>query len=236
MDRLATLERTLVGAAARLAQRRKRRRRRALLLVALAVPLALAAAASVAATGTFFGGMDLQLATLRDERLAARPAEFTKLSRAVRALPRDRASERAWLVAGHRVVGYTAANGSFCYRFGELTAGCLHPGVLTSDNPLAATTDYGPATFRVYGIAADDVAGVSLQGRGMTVHAIVTRNAFFLERKSFGGTRGLSATLIARMRDGTTRHVPLRIGAIEHSGWKSSPRLPGGIPGANTAA
>lgn len=235
-SRLAALERTLVGAAAQLAQRRKQRRRRTLVLAALAAPLVLAAAASVAATGTFFGGVDLQLATLRDDRLAARPGEVTTLTRAVDALPRDRASERAWLVAGHRVMGYTAANGSFCYQFRGLTGGCLQPGVLTSDYPLDASLDYGPQTFRVYGIATDDVVAVSLRAQGVTLRATVKRNAFFLEKTSFGGTRGFSATLIAGMRDGTTRRLPLRVGGIDRSAWKPAPRFPGLVPGAHTAA
>jgi hypothetical protein len=59
--RLAALERTLAGAAARQVQRRRLRRRRLVVLFAVAAPLALAVAGSVASTQGFFGGVDQQL-------------------------------------------------------------------------------------------------------------------------------------------------------------------------------
>ena len=68
VGRLAALERTLVGAAARQAQRRRLRRRRVVAILAVAAPLVLAAG-SVASTQGFFNGVDQQLSTLRDDRL-----------------------------------------------------------------------------------------------------------------------------------------------------------------------
>jgi hypothetical protein len=236
LNRLAALERTLVDAAASEAQRRTRRRRRTLVLAALVAPLVLAAAAAVAATGGLFTGIDQQFSTLRDDRLAARVETMMGFARSVNANPRDRASERSWLVAGHRVVGFTTPSGSFCFRFGKLTRGCLQPGVLTADNPVDTTIDYGPGTFRIYGLAIDDVTAVSLRTGGVTRRAIIEHNAFFLEAKSLGGTRGFSAKLIVGLRDGTTRHLPVHLGPLDPDPPKSFPPLPGVLPAMNAAA
>lgn len=208
--RLATLEQTLVRAATRQMERRRVRRRRAVLLVALAAPLVLAAAASMAAGGLFSGGVDQQLSTLRDDRLIARSEP--SLSAVLGARPRDRASRRAWLIPGHRVTGYTTPGGSFCFRFAGLTGGCLPAGKLTAAEPIDASTDYGPRAFRIYGLAMDGVAAISLQARGVTRRVLMGRNAFYFEDNSLGGTRGFAGALVVRMRDGSTRHVPFRVG------------------------
>jgi hypothetical protein len=236
VSRLAALERTLVGAAANQVQRRRLRRRRAVVLVALAAPLLLAAAASVAATQGVFGGIAQQLATLRDDRLIPRTEPSARLLHALGAVPRERASERAWLIAGHRVSGYTTASGSFCYAFGTLTGGCLQSGELSAANPVAPTVEHGPRAFRVYGLAIDGVTGVSLRARGVTWRGLVVRNAFYLEAKTLRGDGGFPATLIVRMRGGAIKRVPLLVSDGRRPTQKFLPSLPGILPVEDTAA
>jgi hypothetical protein len=234
--RLAALERTLVDAAEREARRRRRRRRRALVLAALAAPLVVAAAASMAATGEFLASLEQHLSTRAGDRLSARPGIPMRFAGAAHANPRQRASPRSWLVAGHRVMGFTTPSGSFCFRLERLTGGCLQPGVPTAHNPVDTLIDYGPGRFRVYGLAIDEVTAVSLRVRGVTRRAIIEHNAFFLEEKSLGGTRGFTATLIVRLRDGTTRHLPLQMGAPVPDPPKSLSPFPGVLLGVNAAA
>jgi hypothetical protein len=134
------------------------------------------------------------------------------------------------------VIGYTAPGGSFCFRFEKLTGGCLQPGAPTTHNPVDTIIDYGPETFRVYGLAIGEVAAVSLHVHGVTRRAIIEHNAFFLEEKSLGGTRGFSATLIVRLRDGTTRDLPLHVGPLDSDPPRSLSPFPGVLLGVNAAA
>jgi hypothetical protein len=235
-SRLAALERTLVGAAAGQAQRRRLRRRRAVVLLALAAPLMLAAAAALAATHGVFDGIDQQLATLRDDRLIPRTEPSARLSEALGAVPRDRASERAWFIAGQRVSGYTTASGSFCYVFGTLTGGCLQPGELSAANPVAPTVEHGPEGFRVYGLAMDGVTAVSLRARGVTWPALVAHNTFYLQVNVLRGSGGFRGTLIVRMRGGAIRRVPLRVSGGIRPTQKFLPAFPGAMPVGDTAA
>jgi hypothetical protein len=233
VGRLAALERTLVGAAARQAERRKRRYRQLAVVAALSAPLLLVAAASVAATGSF-AGVDRDLSTLRDDRLVVSPGSSSSLAGTFDARPRDRSSARIWGIHALRVAEYSTDDGSFCFVFGKLTGGCLQPGTLTAANPLDLTTDYRPKVFRVYGLAADGVRAISLRARGLTRRALVGRNAFYLEDDSLGGTRGFFATLTVNMRDGTTRHVRFVVGG---EGTRHIlPSFAGLAPAADTAA
>jgi len=90
VSRLARLERTLVGAAGREAQRRRIRRRRAIVLCVVAAPLALAAIASIAATRGYLGGVDEQFGALRDDRLIPATGPSAQLTDELAARPRDR--------------------------------------------------------------------------------------------------------------------------------------------------
>ena len=138
--RLAALEQTLVAAAARRRRGARRRRRRAVALLAVGAPLVLAAA-SVGATKGFFGGVDEQFATLRDDRLIPRNAPSTGLSNALGSAPRDWQSRRAWSIAGHQRVGLHDAEREASHRFGSLTGGCVSPGELSAANPIDYTSD-----------------------------------------------------------------------------------------------
>jgi hypothetical protein len=233
--RLAALERTLVAAAERQAQRRRRRRRRAVVLAAVAAPLTLAAAGSVAATG-FFASTDRHLSALRDERLEASAHATTWIAGAAGKQPRDAEGRRTWLVGGHRVTGFTAADGSFCFRFAGGAGGCLAEPGLSLATPVTAMSDNAPGTLRVYGLAMDGVTAVSLRTRGVTRRAAMGRNAFYLEANALGNRKGFTGTLIVRYGDGTTRLVPLRIGGYERRTAKLPPRLPGLVPVGDTAA
>ena len=207
--RLAQLERMLVAAASRQVQRRRFRRRRLVVMLAVAAPLVLAVAGSVASTQRFFGGVDQQLSALRDDRLVSPSAPRARLFDALGALPRDQRSSRSWLVAGRRVTGYTTRGGSFCFRFGPFTGGCINPGELSSASPVAVTLDDGPTTFRVYGLAFDGVTGIELRAGGVTRPVLLSRNAVYLENDSLGGIRGFSGTLVVHLRGGGVTRLPL---------------------------
>jgi hypothetical protein len=222
LARLDDLERTLVVAAEQQAQRRRVRRRRALAAGAVAVPLVLAATVSVAATG-LSASIDQRLATLGDGGLGASPAAAV-------------ANGRTWRVAGRRITGHTTAGGSFCFTFSGHSGGCVTGTSLSRANPIDPMLDYGPRTFRVYGLAMDGVTTVSVHARGITQRAAVARNAFFLEADALGGTRTLSATLIVRLRDGTTKRLPIRLHPFAWAAPHRLPNMPGYLPAENTAA
>lgn len=236
VSRLAKLERTLVGAAGREAQRRRTRRRRVILLCAVAAPLALAAIASIAATRGYLGGVDQQFGALRDDRLIPRLGPSAQLTGELGARPRDRSSQRAWIVSGQRVVGYTTPGGSFCYVFGSLTGGCLQPGQLTSATPVSPTVEYGPRTFRIYGLAMDGVTSISLRARGATWRGNLVRNAFYLQANALGGTGILTGTLIVRLHGGAIVRVPVRARGGLRPARAFLPILPGVLPAGDTAA
>lgn len=235
LARLADLERTLVGAAEQQARRRRARRRRALIVGVVALPLVLAAAVSVAATG-LPGSIDQRLATLRDNQLSATPAAVHGISQALGTRPRDGASARTWLVGGQRITGYATPGGSFCFTFSGRSGGCVNRTSLSPANPIDPMMDYGPRTFRVYGLVMDGVTTISVRARGITHRAAVARNAFYLEADALGGTRTLSATLIVGLRDGTTKRLPIRLHPFA---WVAPHRLlkmPGSLPAEDTAA
>jgi hypothetical protein len=237
VSRLAALERTLVGAAARQAQRRRLRRRRLIITLAVVAPLTLAAAASVASTQGLFGSsVDQQFSALRDDRLISLAPASPGLFDSLGALPRDRASRRSWVIAGHRVTGYTTPSGAFCFRFGRFTGGCVHPGELTAANPVSYTVDYGPRTFRVYGLAYDGVTGISLRTGGVTRPVLFAHNALYFEDSSLGGARQLTGTLIVHLRGGAITNLPIRVSGGPRPTGKVVPILPGLVPAGDTAA
>lgn len=236
VGRLAALERTLVGAAARQAQRRRLRRRRVVAILAVAAPLMLAAG-SVASTQGFFNGVDQQLSALRDDRLVSHDAPAPAgLFEALGALPRDPASRRSWLIAGLRVTGYTTPGGNFCFRFGPLTGGCVHPGELNASNPVTYTVDYGPKTFRVYGLAFDGVTGISLRARGVTRRVLLLRNAVYIDDASLGGSGRFTGALIVHLRGGQVLRLPIRSAGGLRPIRTFLPILPGATPAGDTAA
>ena len=234
--RLAALERTLVGAAARQAQRRRSRRRRVIAVLAVAGPLVLAAAGAVASTQGFLSSVDQQLSTLRDDRLIVHGGPSTGLVEALGALPRDRASRRSWLIAGRRVTGYTTPSGSFCFRFGPFTGGCIRPGELTPANPVAYTVDYGPKTFRVYGLAIDGVTSVTLRARGVTRRVLLVRNAVYIDDGSLGGLGPLTGSLTVHLSGGAVARMPIRASGGLRPSARFLPILPGAMPVGDTAA
>jgi hypothetical protein len=234
--RLAALERTLVGAAARQAQRRRFRRRRLIIALAVVAPLTLAAAASVASTQGLFGSVDQQFSTLRDDRLISLAPAPPGLFDSLGALPRDRASRRSWVIAGRRVTGYTTPSGAFCFRFGPLTGGCVHPGELTAANPVSFTVDYGPKTFRVYGLAYDGVTEISLRTAGVTRPVLVAHNALYFEDSSLGSARQFTGTLIVHLRGGAITKLPIHMSGGPRPTGNVLPILPGLMPEGNTAA
>jgi hypothetical protein len=231
--RLEVLEHALLRAAEEQATRRRRRRRRAIVVPALAAPLALAAAGSMAATGVF-SGVDRHLSALRDDRLRESSGTAAKLESAAGERPLEH-TRRTWRVGGRAVVGYTTAAGAFCFEFTGLTGGCLPRTGLSAADPVDVMTDNGPGMLRVYGLAMDGVTAVGLRAGGVTRAAAIGRNAFFLEAPALGSARGFTATLIVRLRDGTVRRIPLRIGGTAVPGVHL-PRLPGMMPAANAAA
>ncbi len=112
---------------------------------------------------------------------------------------------QAWEVGGRGVLGYSAADGRFCFVFRGLTGGCLAAGSLTDEQPLDITTDYGPGTFRVYGLALDGVTAVSIRIGATEYPAAFAHNAFFFSDAARGGTAGISGELVATVSDGSAR-------------------------------
>jgi hypothetical protein len=235
-ERLALLEATLVGAAAVQARRRQRRRRRALVLAVVIAPLALAAAGSVARTGVL-KGVDHNLSTLRDDRFAAPAGAAAKLAGALGARSRDRQSERRWRVGSQRVVGYTTPSGRFCYSFVALTGGCLAGETLTNAHPLNPTIEHPGGLVRIYGLAADEVIGVTVRAGAVRRRAALGRNAFYFQMNSPGGRQGFTLTLVAQLRDGAFRQMRIPVGEMDTRPSKMLPRLPGVLtPVEDTAA
>ena len=234
--RLAQLERTLVAAASRQVQRRRFRRRRHVVMLAVAAPLVLAVAGSVASTQGFFGGVDQQLSALRDDRLVSPTAPRARLFDALGALPRDQESSRSWLVAGRRVTGYTTRGGSFCFRFGPFTGGCINPGELSSASPVAVTLDYGPDDVPRLRPCLRRRDGDRAAAGGVTRPRAPGRNAVYLEDDSLGGIRGFSGTLVVHLRGGGVTRLPLRSAGGLRPSKKFLPIFPGIMPAGNTAA
>jgi hypothetical protein len=162
---------------------------------------------------------DLQLTAVNDPALASNdPPDdeaAAKLAVAAGVPTGTTAAPQTWKVGAVSVLGYTAADGKFCYEFRELTGGCLRAGVLTDEQPLDVTTDYGPGTFHVYGLALDGVIAVTVTAGGAPQPAAFAHNAFFFSDNGLGGTDGLSGMVTATMSDGTTRAQPIHISSFE---------------------
>ena len=235
IDRLAALEVALVGAAAAQAQRRRRRRRRTALLAAVAGPLALASVGSIAATG-FFGGIDRNLSMLRDERLVPTVQVTPEVAGPTGTRPDGRQSGRSFRVDGHRVIGYRAKSGKFCYIFIGHTGGCLAPGGINRDNPVAWNTDHGGRVFNVYGLVIDGVESMSVRFDGVNHPVAVAHNAFFFESLGLTDAGPFTFTLILTYRDGTTRSLPLRASDATTARSKAEPKLPGALAPVGDAA
>ncbi len=158
---------------------------------------------------------DRHLSALRDERLEASAHATTWIAGAAGKQPRDAVGGRTWLVGGHRVTGFTAADGSFCFRCARGAGGCLAEPGLSLATPVTVMSDNAPGTLRVYGLAMDGITAVSLRARGVTRRAAMGRNAFYLGANALGSRKGFAGTLIVRYGGGTTRLVSLRIGGYE---------------------
>ena len=221
-------------AAARQLERRRIRRRRAIVLVALAAPLVLAAAASVAASGLFSGGVEQQLSTLRDDRLIARsePASSGAFGDAP-ARPGEPARVADPGSPGEPATRRRAA-ASASGSPGSPAAACPR-AQLTPALPIDLSTDYGPHTFRIYGLAMDGVKAISLQARGATRRVLMGRNAFYFEDQLAGRDARLRrrARRAHARRHDTARAVPRRRCPPSRL---TLPNLPGIMPVGNTAA
>ena len=234
VDGLAALEVALVGAAATQARRRRRRRRTAL-LAAVAGPLALAGVSSIAATG-FFGGIDRNLSMLRDERLVPTLQVTPKIAGPTGTRSDGRQSGRSFRVGGHRVIGYRAKSGKFCYIFIGHTGGCLAPGGINRDNPVDWTTDHGGRIFNVYGLVIDGVESMSVRFDGLDHPVAVAHNAFFFESSGLTDPHPFTFTLILTYRDGTTRSLPLRASEATTARSEAKPTFPGALAPVGDAA
>jgi hypothetical protein len=112
----------------------------------------------------------------------------------------------------------------------------VQPGELDARNPISYTVDYGPQTFRVYGLAIDDVLAVSLRVRGVTRSVRLVSNAIYFADDSLGGTRRFRGTLIVHLRGGATERLPIRSRGGLRPTKKFLPIFPGLVPAGDTAA
>lgn len=160
---------------------------------------------------------DLQVTAVNDSALTSSDPddEIAKLVTATGLPASATSTTQTWKVGAYSVLGYTAANGRFCFEFRKLTGGCLGAGVLTAERPLDITTDYGPSEFNVYGLALDGVTAVSVQIDGTSRPADFAHNAFVFSDAALGGTEGISGTVSATMSDGTTRTEAFHVSPIE---------------------
>jgi hypothetical protein len=110
---------------------------------------------------------DLRVTAAGDSALAASDPgdgdDMAKLAVATGLPASATSTTQTWKVGAYSVLGYTAADGRFCFEFRTLTGGCLGAGVLTDERPLDITTDYGPSEFNVYGLALDGVTAVTVE-------------------------------------------------------------------------
>ena len=215
--RLAALERTLVGAAAQQAERRRGRdgarscsrrwRRRS----------------SSSPQARWLPRGCSEASILASQPCAQSTSPWLPGSRRARSRATSRAI--ACRLSPPRVVA--SASCSVHSRAG------LQPGMLTADAPVGLATDYGPGSFRVYGLAADDVTAVSVRARGVTRRRDGAQRV--LSPGRFPRRQGPIERYIDRpMRDGPTRHVPFAVDRYNLP--RVLPSLPGFAPAANTAA
>jgi hypothetical protein len=197
------------------------KRRADVIWIAIALTTGIGGAAfATAASGTDGGGGgDLGITAVTDPGLtSSNPADgdaASRLSQAAGAAAGTRAEPQVWSVGGRTVLGYTSADGRFCFEFRQLTGGCLAAGTLTDAQPLDISMDHGPSTFRVYGIALDGVTGVTLHVGSTTREADFAHNAFSLSDDALGATTEATAELVATMSDGTTRTQTFPISSLE---------------------
>jgi hypothetical protein len=190
-------------------------------LVAGVGGVALATAASSASDDGGAAAGTLQLAAVGDPTLASTDPsdsdDAAKLVYATGVAASDAAAApQTWKVGDRSVLGYDASGGRFCFEFRSLGGGCLQPGVLTDELPVDLTTDYGPGTFRAYGLALDGVTAVSVSVGGSSRPAAFAHNAFYFSDDALGGTAGIAGEVVATMSDGTTRKVPFHVDSMEN--------------------
>jgi hypothetical protein len=171
-------------------------------------------------TGMATGG--LQLAAVGDPALTSSdPTDSAAESRLVYATgvaaSDPSAAPQTWVVGDRTVLGYTASGGRFCFEFRALGGGCLEPGVLTDAHPIELTTDYGRGVFHVYGLVLDGVTAVSVAVGGTARPAALAHNAFSFSDDELGGTDGITAEVVATMRDGTTREAPFHVDPLANA-------------------
>jgi hypothetical protein len=190
------------------------------LVAAGAGGFALATASSSASDDNGTPAGTLQLAAAGDPALASTDPgdsdDVAKLVYATGVAASDTAAApQTWRVGDRSVLGYTAADGRFCFEFRSLGGGCLQPGVLTDELPVDLTTDYGPGTFHAYGLALDGVTAVSVSVGGTSRPAAFAHNSFYFSDDALGGTAGITGQVVATMSDGTTRTLPFKVGSME---------------------
>jgi hypothetical protein len=136
------------------------------------------------------------------------------------------------------VIGYTTPSGTFCFRFVALTGGCLSRDTLTDARPLAPTVDHLDSRVRIYGLATDDVVGVTVRTAWVTRRAAMGRNAFYVQMNSPEARGGFTLTLVAHLRGGKSREMRILVSDTESSRPKQAlPALPGALsPVEDTAA
>jgi hypothetical protein len=197
-----------------------RKRRADVIWIAIALTIGIGGAAfATTASGTDGGSPGgLQVAAVTDPALTSgNPADgdaAAQLSEAAGVAAGTQAAPQVWSVGGRSVLGYTSADGRFCFEFRRLTGGCLAAGTLTDAQPLDITVDHGPSTFRVYGIALDGVAGVTLHVGTTTQEADFAHNAFSVSDDALGPTTDSTGEVVATMDDGTTRTQSFPISSL----------------------
>lgn len=197
------------------------KRRIDVIWIALALSAGIGGAAlATAASGTEEGSAGgLQIAAVTDPALtSADPADgdaAAHLATATGVTGGTREAPQVWSVGGRSVLGYTAADGRFCYEFRGLTGGCLAAGTLSDSQPLDITMDHGPSTFHVYGIALDGVTGVTLHVGTTILEAAFAHNAFFVSDDALGATTETTVEVVATMSDDTTRTQAFPISSLQ---------------------
>jgi hypothetical protein len=162
-------------------------------------------------------GSGPQMTAATDPRLASDDPgdgeEIAKLAVVAGAPPHS--PPQTWDVGGRTVLGYTTANGRFCFEFRGLAGGCLGAGVLTDEQPVDVFLDHGPRLFNVYGLAADGVVGVTVRVGDKSQAAAFAHNSFFFSDAGLGSTSETTGEVTVNMSDGTTRTQSFRISSLE---------------------
>jgi hypothetical protein len=118
-----------------------------------------------------------------------------------------------------------------------LGGGCLAVAAPTPSRPLDPATDRLAHGVRVYGLAADDVIGVTVRAHGPTRRATISHDTFSLQVVSSAVTRRFTLTLLGHLRDGKTRRMSIPVADGGHPTRETLPVLPGALaPVEDTAA